>query len=108
MTEENGKYNGYTKYETWLVSLWFDNTPGDYADVMETLKRVRAENPADKVRGELADAIEEYLTEIIADDQDKVSGISSDYLGRLVSGCDYFELADNLIRDYPEDKAGDE
>lgn len=104
MTEEKETYNGYTNYETWLVSLWFDNTPGYYADVMDTLKRVRAEAPADKIRGELADAIEEYLTEIIADDQDKVSGISSDYLGRLVSKCDYFELADNLIRDYPADE----
>lgn len=95
------RYNGFLNYETWLVSLWFDNTPGYYQDIMDTLKRVREENPPEKVRGELADALEEYVGEIIDEDKDKVSGISSDYLGRLTMKCDYFELADNLIRDYP-------
>lgn len=41
---ENIKYNGWTNYPTWCVSLWLNNEEGSYFYLIELAKEIK-ENP---------------------------------------------------------------
>jgi hypothetical protein len=62
MTKETETYNGYTNYETWLVSLWLDNDERTNGYLMD-LAADESKTPYEKER-ELQTEIEDMAPDL--------------------------------------------
>jgi hypothetical protein len=106
------KYNGWNTFETWLVSLWLDNEEPSYRYWREQTAYHHRAAPACKqvkegiwnteqaARINLANQLK---AEII--DESPVSGASlyCDLLNAAFSEVDWYEIAENLLMDIPDE-----
>ena len=93
--EETETYNGWTNYETWVVSLWNDNEESSYRYWREEARR-HAEDSHDQ-----SDAIRnlaEQLKEEISDNAPTTQpSVYSDLLNAALSEVNWAEIAENLL-----------
>ena len=81
-----GKYNGFTNYETWLVHLWMGAEEGSQAFFNETAKTIYSETDddntrltvAESARFRFADWLKDYYTDECRPD---LPGVYGDLLG---------------------------
>jgi hypothetical protein len=85
-------YNGWTNYETWLVSLWLDNEEGSYNAVRDMAR----EN--DNAR-DLADALKSMHEEAMPE----TTGVFADLLNAAMSEVNWREIAEHYLGDLQEE-----
>ena len=93
MTDE--KYNGYTNYETWLWSLWLDNTEGlsDYWITRANEIKKDSDNPLHDV----AEALLFDADEMAEQWMPEQSGVFADLINGAMSKIDWRDIAENLL-----------
>ena len=86
-------YNGWTNYETWLVSLWLNNEPGSQHDLEQILKSEKLDYTAGKL-------IREYIEENY---QVPTTGLIADLVNAALDSVNWQEIAcDNRVEDETE------
>ncbi len=98
-------YNGYTNYETWNVALHISNEQSSQELWQDRGKRAlafakaddtftKAENAAFRLRERLKDQFEEQAPTL--------EGTYGDLLQGALSAVNWYEIAENIITDLPE------
>lgn len=93
---DNDKYNGWSNRETWLCNLWRTNAQGYEYEERELLEAYGKD--AYDISKELENEYEEYLAELGID-----NGLFSDLLSTALGRIDFYEIAQSIIDDYPDD-----
>ncbi len=102
---EKKKYNGYTNYETWAVSLWLDSDQATQEYWMEAA-REEVTNASNDRNFEnhiwtieetrifrLADRLKEEVTENLPE----VEGMASDLLTSALGEVNWQEISENML-----------
>ncbi len=99
-------YNGYTNYETWLVSLWIDNDQG-----LQELWALRAaellkqhDNDQDAATADLADEIKADYEGGIPEELD---GFWVDLVNAALSEVDWRDVAEGRVSEAAEEAKED-
>ena len=95
-------YNGWTNYETWLVNLWMDNSPGSQEFFREQAQEIYNEtdayntglNKQEYARCRVADWLKQYHTE---ENRPELPGMYGDLLGAALSAVNWDEIARHYI-----------
>lgn len=89
-------YNGWANYETWNVNLWLANDEGFYNDVTRMARRAMVANTHDEATAELADAIQEFVSEVRVLNGGTFGDLSED---RSFARVDWEEVAASWLED---------
>lgn len=107
-------YNGFTNYDTWLVSLWLDNEQYSYdtwrsyaRDAIHeaqerkgwTLKELVTHRVADQLKEHHEDAMHDFLEEA-----NMSSSLWADLLGSALCEVNWTEIAQHIVDDVLEDE----
>jgi hypothetical protein len=106
---ERKDYNGWTNYETWNVNLWMTNDQGSsehFANMaQEEWDQAGALDPAyegqtrkQQTACNLADHLKEWHEEALPE----LEGFAADLLNAAMSEVNWYEIAENLLEEYPE------
>ena len=106
---DDGKYNGYTNYETWAVKLWIDNDQPSQEYWLEGARISLTEAPdngdpgtiftrEERATFDLADALKEWHEE----NTPSAFGVFADLLNASLGRVDWQEIATSLIADAAE------
>lgn len=113
MTTETQKYNGWTNYETWNVSLWMGNDQGTHeywrqvaSEAYETEDSDRYFTRKERAVMALADRLEAEVLEgnPIADQ----CSLYADILEANLKDVNWYEIAEHWINDLPEDELAED
>ena len=103
---DDDRYNGWSNYETWTVSLWLDNDEHTYRYWRDELKRHRNEARYDpRVRSgvwteqeatrlNLADQLKDEVTDAMPLRQ---ASLYADLLNAALSEVDWLEIVDSWL-----------
>lgn len=100
------KYNGWTNYETWLVSLWLDNDQASYRYWREEADRCLKHAPNLKQVRDGVWTVERAPVFMLADQLKKEvteksplseSGMYADLLGAALSEVDWQEIVEHWL-----------
>jgi len=83
-------YNGYENYQTWVTALWMDNEPASNDFLYDLANR---ESVYETERVELlekADHLEEYVKEMLLDDEP--NGLGYDLLHHAIGVVDWIAI----------------
>ncbi|HEY4307988.1 MAG TPA: hypothetical protein VGN12_00925 [Pirellulales bacterium] len=110
--EKQNRYNGFTNYETWAVSLWMSNDRAAF-DYFRTLafvtlsteksRSTKESAPEDSIRS-LANTLRQEFEE--RSPVREHATVYADLMNAALSEVDWYELADNLLSDLTEDEEG--
>lgn len=104
--QDQREYNGWSNYETWLVSLWLDNEQPSYRFWREEAARCRRGAPhcsqvregtwtvEEAARFNLADRLKEQVTD---DSPLREPSMYSDLLGAALAEVDWDEVAERWL-----------
>lgn len=103
----NKRYNGWTNYETWNVSLWIDNDQGLYEMAREMAQEIHEEGPRPiddtslslEPKHILADRLKDWIGEMAPD---LGASMWSDLLNAALSEVDWTEIAENMLSEYTD------
>jgi len=105
-THEERRYNGWTNYETWAVSLWLDNEQSSYLYWREQAARHRQEAPnasdfrrgivteEQETRCSLANQLKEEVTDASPLCE---ASLYADLLGAALGEVDWMEIVDHWL-----------
>lgn len=98
------KYNGWTNYETWRINL---EILDDYADAYpETIEEYAEQEDGSY---DLSKILEEHVDEAITSFGElKDDCLAVSYARAFASEANYYEIAENMIRDYKSNKEYEE
>lgn len=85
-------YNGYENYQTWVTALWMDNEPASNDFLYDLANR---ESVYETERVELlekADHLEEYVKEMLLDDEP--NGLGYDLLTHAIDVVNWREIVE--------------
>ena len=91
----NTKYNGYTNYETWNLSLWIDNNRDWYREVND--KATGLVNDA-LSKFQQVEILKNFLVELVQEDEPKIEiSFYSDILNASIREVNFWEISQNII-----------
>jgi hypothetical protein len=95
-------YNGYTNYQTWLVSVWMDNDEGVHDHWIEIAKEEYSRAEESKYLSKLQDAkcnLAELLKDYHEDGMSelRIDGLYADLLNDALECVDWIEIAGKLM-----------
>ena len=100
------KYNGWTNYETWCVSLWFDNDSSEYWT--ERAGEIWNDSEADGnfSREEIVTlALSKDMQDSVEENTPTVTGMFADLLNASLSEVNWYEIAEHYIDDVDKDES---
>lgn len=99
------KYNGWTNYETWAASLWLDGmeetAQEHYDNAWESTNFTKREQAA----LDFADYLKEVVEEMAETTLNNQSSLIADFVNAGISQINFYELAENMLSDIPDDEA---
>ena len=107
-TTKDNRYNGWTNYETWAVSLWIDNDQATHLYWRQEAARQAKESAncqmvrdgvwtsKDAARFNLAEQLKEEITEAAPDME---ASVYSDLLQAAFDTVNWSEIADDYLPD---------
>ena len=101
----SNKYNGYTNYETWNLSLWLDNNREWYRAVND-----KALNLVNDVltKDEAIYNLKNFIIDLVQNDEPKiVPSFFSDVLNASIREVNFWEISQNLIYEARKSVADD-
>lgn len=109
MTTKN--YNGWTNYETWVVSLWMDNDEGAQSywrdEAISSLADAsRTESETLTAKEEAAQILADRIKEQHEEAQPEVSGVFADLINAALSEVNWSEIAEKLVDDAADEAEG--
>jgi hypothetical protein len=104
MNEANseGKYNGWTNYETWVVKLWLDNEEPSYRYWTGEARRWKGQDGA--VSG-LAEQLKEELAEASPVNEPTLYG---DLMNAALEEVNWLEIAESYLDEVPAEDEPDQ
>lgn len=97
------KYNGWTNYETWAVSLWIGNDQGSYEYWRERASECLPDNRDDAVHN-LASQLENEI-EDMSPLADADASLYSDLLSSALNEVNWYEIAEGMVDEAIEEAA---
>lgn len=103
---EDGKYNGWTNYETWCVSLWLGNTEAQYRDMQRLARTAWQDAPRstemktwnwsreEAARCHLAKALRTYIEN---ENPSATSSLFTDLTNAALAEVNWPEIADEYL-----------
>ena len=85
-------YNGYTNYPTWATALWMDNEPASNEFLFELANREPVHDAERVELLEKADYLEEYVKEMLLDDEP--NGLGYDLLNHAIDVVNWREIVE--------------
>ena len=110
------EYNGWTNYETWLVSLWIGNEQGIYESMIEMALEVNTEAEAGEYEWQTRPqqalySLEDRLKDTVEELFDfPTEGFAADLIGGALSEVDWRSIAEHTLEEHtawPEAEAED-
>jgi hypothetical protein len=108
---EKKDYNGWTNYETWAVNLWMSNDQGssEYhahqaAQAYEDAEASDTFTKKQQAKIDLAEELKQYHELLLPE----LNGFASDLLNAAMSEVNWYEIAENLLEEYPETEPEDQ
>lgn len=96
------RYNGWVNYETWCIDLWLDNS--DWTEranaTLEAADIGKADSIEPHIIGDFAREIESWLEEF--NPLAGQSSLFSDMLTHAIGRADFYELADEFLKNAQE------
>ena len=110
MTTKN--YNGWTNYETWVVSLWMDNDEGAQSywrdEAISALAEAsRTESETLTAKEEAAQTLADRIKEQHEEAKPEVSGVFADLINAALSEVNWREIAEKLVDDAADEAEGE-
>ncbi len=108
----DNKYNGWTNFETWVVSLWLDNEKASYDYWREEANHHRREAPncsqviegiwtaEEAAKINLAGELKEEITD--GTPVTSQTSVYSDLLNAALAEVNWYEIAENMLIDLPD------
>lgn len=94
------EYNGYTNYETWLVALWYGESP-------EWMKEYYIKHGASDTADRFKEDVEEWANASYNDILDGAS-LYADLLNTAIGMVDWYEIVEAWSQDGEWDKEQDD
>ena len=86
-------YNGYKNYQTWVTALWMDNEPASNDFLYDLANRKSGYEIERVALVDKADQLEEYVKEMLLDDQsDQSAGLGYDLLYYAIGVVDWIAI----------------
>lgn len=105
---KNEEYNGYTNYETWLMSLHIDNDQYTKQKTQEIANEIMKNDEVEQQdkKYEIADQIKEEMEGLIWTelDQSETHALIKDLTNAAWQNVDWKDIAENKIQTYEEEK----
>ena len=97
------KYNGWTNYETWNLSLWIDNDREWYRAVND--KAVGLVNDA-LTKKQQIEILRSFIIDLVQDEEPKIDAcFYSDILNASIREVNFWEISTNIINEARRDQA---
>jgi hypothetical protein len=101
----SNKYNGYTNYETWNLSLWLDNDREWNRAVND--KALGLVNDV-LTKDEEIEFLKNFIIDLVQDDEPKIEpSFFSDVLNASIREVNFREISENIINEARENLAFD-
>ena len=85
-------YNGYANYPTWATALWMDNEPASNDFLYDLANREPVYELEMVELNDKADQLEEYVKEMLLDDQS--AGLGYDLLHHAIGVVNWIEIVE--------------
>ena len=96
------KYNGWTNYETWNLSLWIDNDREWYRAVND--KAVGLVNDALTKKQEI-EILRSFIIDLVQDEEPKIDAcFYSDILNASIREVNFWEISRSIINEARRDQ----
>jgi hypothetical protein len=100
------EYNGWTNYETWVVSLWMDNDRGSHDYWLEAARTVLENTTEATEYYTVEERARFYLSDILKqtheDELPEIKGFAADLLNAAMSEVNWYEIAEHLVEGVKE------